>query len=74
MERGFHPRQVEMSLAEVGIRAHQVLPPAKLVVTGIRGTLGSFANLVRDRVARRFDSDAGRGASWGFQVLGVKEF
>ena len=73
MERGFHPRQVEMSLAEFGIRAHQVLPPARLVVTGIRGTLGSLANLVRDRIGRRLNPDIGRGDSWGFQVLGVKE-
>jgi SAM-dependent methyltransferase len=74
MERGFHPRQVEMSLAEIGIRAHQVRPPARLVVTGIRGTFRSLAKVVRDHIGRRLNPDAGRGDSWGFQVLGVKEF
>jgi SAM-dependent methyltransferase len=74
MERGFHPRQVEMSLAEIGIRAHQVLAPARLAVTGIRGTLKSVARVVRDRIGRRLNPDIGRGDSWGFQVLGVKEF
>ncbi len=74
MERGFYPQQVEMSLASYGIRAHQILlPPPRFAVTGIRGTVRSLAAVLRDRIRRWRDPDAGRGASWGFQILGVKE-
>jgi SAM-dependent methyltransferase len=74
MERGFYPQQVEMSLASYGIRAHQILPPPPpLAVSGVRGTIRSLAAVLRDRLRRRFDPDAERGASWGFQILGVKE-
>lgn len=74
MERGFHPRQVEMSLAEYGIRARQILPaPPQVVLTGVRGTTRSIISVLRDRVRRRLDPDAERGANWGFQVLGVKD-
>lgn len=74
MERGFYPQQVEMALAAYGIRARQMLPPPpQLIVTGVRGTIRSLAAVVRDRIRRRLDPDADRGASWGFQVLGVKE-
>jgi len=75
MERGFHPLQVEMSLAGNGIRARQVLPPPPtLQVSGLRGTFRSLATVLRDRVRRRLEPDFERGASWGFLIHGIKEF
>jgi hypothetical protein len=63
-----------MSLASYGIRAHQIMsPPPSLAITGVRGTIRSLAVVLRDRIRRRLDPDAERGASWGFQILGVKD-
>jgi hypothetical protein len=65
---------VEMSLAPYEARANRILfLPPRLAITGIRGTLRSLAAGLRDRIRRWRNPDADRGASWGFQILGVKE-
>lgn len=74
MERGFYPQQVEMALGAYGIRARQILEPPKFTITGLRGTVRSAAAVLGDRLRRWRDPDAGRGDSWGFCIVGVKEF
>ena len=74
MERGFYPQQVEMALAAYGIRARQILQQRKLAIGGLRSTIRSAASVLSDAVRRWRDPEFERGASWGFQIVGVKEF
>ena len=74
MEFGFYPQQVEMALAMYGIRAHQVeaASPSMNWSTPKR-VLGSAYRVARYRLQKSLHPEAYRGASWGFQILGVKE-
>ncbi len=71
IERGFHPQQVELTLAGYGIRANQVLPAPP---TGLRGIVHRLRGCIRQCLHAEAKSGADRGASWAFQILGVKEF
>jgi SAM-dependent methyltransferase len=73
MERGFHPLQVEMALAAYGIRAWQALPPPRVERDDAIGKCLNFVLALRHELRRRLNPEAMRGASWGFQVVGVKE-
>ena len=74
MEFGFYPQQVEMALAMYGIRAHQVrAEPPRINWTTAKRVLGSAYLVARHHLREWWHPDAYRGASWGFQILGVKE-
>jgi SAM-dependent methyltransferase len=74
MEFGFYPQQVEMALGSYGIRAHQVKPvPPVLDRRTAKLLIGSIYLVVRHRIDNYLHPDGYRGASWGFQILGVKE-
>ena len=73
MEFGFFPQQVEMALAMYGIVAHQVDVAPRLDRTTAKRALGTAYFVVRYHLRKLLRPDAYRGASWGFQILGVKE-
>jgi SAM-dependent methyltransferase len=75
MEFGFYPQQVEMALAMYGIQAHQVdadVAPHIDWTTPKRALHGMYA-LGRYHLRKLLHPNAYRGASWGFQIVGVKE-
>jgi SAM-dependent methyltransferase len=73
MEFGFYPQQVEMALASYGIRAHQVESAPHMQWSTPKRALGSAYLVFRYHLNRTIRPEAYRGASWGFQILGVKE-
>ena len=73
MEFGFHPQQVELELAAYGIAARQVFPDPEVDCSTAKRALGTTFNLVRHRLRRLLGPAASRAASWGFQIVGVKQ-
>lgn len=73
MEYGFYPQQVEMALAMYGIRAHQLDVVPRIAWSGIRTALVTSYVFTRYWLRKVLRPSAYRGASWGFQILGVKE-
>jgi SAM-dependent methyltransferase len=73
MEFGFYPQQVEMALAMYGIHAYQVDVPPRFDRTTAKRALGTAYFVARYHLRRLLRPHAYRGASWGFQILGVKE-
>ena len=73
MEFGFYPQQVEMALAMYGIRAHQHEAIPHLQWITVKRALRTAYAVSRHRLKKLLYPEAHRGASWGFQILGVKE-
>jgi hypothetical protein len=73
MEFGFYPQQVEMALAMYGVRAHQHEAVPRLQWTTAKRALRTIYAVSRHRLKKLLYPEAYRGASWGFQILGVKE-
>ena len=72
MERGFHPRQLEMALAEYGFEAHQVVPAPD---TSRRGAIGQLKNAViwsAHQLKCLTRPNWHRSAYEGFQLKAVK--
>ena len=73
MEYGFHPQQVELALAMYGIRAHQFEIAPRVDWGGPRRMLGTAYRVANYWLRKMLRPDAYRSASWGFQIVGVKE-
>jgi SAM-dependent methyltransferase len=71
MERAFHPIQVELTLAELGICAHQVHMRSQ-PGSSLRNRLGCFVHNAKTAFLRAFAPDSLRGRTWAFQILGTK--
>ncbi len=71
MERAFHPIQVELTLAELGICAHQV-HMREQPGSSLRNRLGCFIRNVKTAFLKVFAPDSLRGRTWAFQILGTK--
>lgn len=72
MERALHPIQVELSLAEYGIKARQVHPKAKVDMGSFRKALGCLLYNLRLAAGEFFLRDAQRGRTWALYILGKK--
>jgi SAM-dependent methyltransferase len=73
MERAFHPIQVELALAEVGIQAIQVYSlMLGSVGSSLRNRLGRLARKIRLAWLQLFAPSALRGRTWAFQIVGNK--
>lgn len=73
MERAFHPIQVELALAEVGIRAQQSHALGRGGTgTSLRNRVGRLVRNVKLAWLEFFAPGALRGRTWSFQVLGTK--
>lgn len=73
MERAFHPVQVELALAEVGIQAIQVY--SLMLGSGgstLRNRLGRLARKLQLAWLQLFAPSALRGRTWAFQIVGTK--
>ena len=72
MERAFHPVQVELTLAEFGIRARQVHVPDVAEATSLRNHIGRLVRNCKLAWLKAFSPDSLRGRTWAFQILGTK--
>jgi SAM-dependent methyltransferase len=74
MEFGFYPQQVEIELGSYGISACQVKPPPPSIQRKtFKRLIASIYRVARYHLENYFRPERYRGASWGFQVVGVKE-
>ena len=73
MEFGFFPQHVEMTLDAYGIRARQVFIPPQLNYSTAKLLLGTGIAVGRYHLQNWLRPEFERGASWGFQIVGVKE-
>jgi hypothetical protein len=72
MERALHPIQVELPLAELGIRARQVYASDRVGGASLRNRLGRFFRNAKLAWLKIFSPNSLRGRTWAFQILGTK--
>ncbi len=72
MERGLHPRYLELALGEYGLEAHSRLPESFRERRGLIGRARSLALSLRRRLRDLLTPGWERSASEGFQIIAVK--
>jgi SAM-dependent methyltransferase len=72
MERAFHPIQVELLLAELGIRARQVYALERVGGASLRNRVGRFFRNAKLTWLKTFAPASLRGRTWAFQIVGTK--
>jgi SAM-dependent methyltransferase len=72
MERGFHPVQLELWLAEYGLEARQLEPEGSFARGGVLGPAKSLYAFLRYHIRRLVDPQWYRAAYEGFQMVAKK--
>jgi SAM-dependent methyltransferase len=72
MERGFHPAQLELALAEYGFAARQLKPALSFGGAGLRGLVRGLRDAAKHLARRATNRDWYRSLSEGFQLVAIK--